>query len=136
MSFLNAEVIEKCVQHLITCRQVLLFGMGASLCVAKDASLKFLRVNKTCFVMDDWHSQYLLAQNATADDFAVIFSYSGETGEMIKCAQQLKLSGTPGGLYSVHIGEGSPVQARCKLLPDLTVKCGGYFIYRLCEYGL
>ena len=95
LSFLNAEVIEKCVQHLITCRQVLLFGMGASLCVAKDASLKFLRVNKTCFVMDDWHSQYLLAQNATADDFAVIFSYSGETGEMIKCAQQLKLSGTP-----------------------------------------
>ncbi len=95
LNFLNVDVIAKCVQHLCTCRQVLLFGMGASLCVAKDAGLKFLRVNKSCFVVDDWHSQYLLARNATSEDFAIIFSYSGETGEMIKCAEQLKLSGTP-----------------------------------------
>lgn len=95
LNFLDVDVIGKCVQHLCTCRQVLLFGMGASLCVAKDASLKFLRVNKTCLVMDDWHSQYLLARNATEEDFAIIFSYSGETEEMIRCAEQLKLSGTP-----------------------------------------
>ena len=95
LSFLDVEVIQKCVEHLCRCRQVLLFGMGASLCVAKDASLKFLRVNKSCFVMDDWHSQYLLAQNSTSEDFAIIFSYSGETSEMIKCAEQLNLNGTP-----------------------------------------
>lgn len=95
LSFLDAEVVEQCVECLCRCKHVLLFGMGASLCVAKDASLKFLRVNKSCFVMDDWHSQYLLAQNATEDDFAIIFSYSGETSEMIQCAEQLKLNGTP-----------------------------------------
>lgn len=95
LGFLDTEVVQRCVEHLCQCRHVLLFGMGASLCVAKDASLKFLRVNKSCFVMEDLHSQYLLAQNATEEDFAIIFSYSGETKEMVECAEVLKLKGTP-----------------------------------------
>ena len=95
LDLLDLDMVEKCVELLCKCRHVLLFGMGASLCVAKDAGLKFLRVNKSCFVMDDLHSQYLLAENSTKEDFAIIFSYSGETGEMIKCAEQLKLNGTP-----------------------------------------
>lgn len=95
LNLLDTDVVACCVEHLCKCKNVLLFGMGASLCVAKDASLKFLRVNKSCFVMDDWHSQYLLAQNATPDDFAIIFSYSGETQEMVQCAEQLHVNGTP-----------------------------------------
>lgn len=95
LNLLDMQVVEQCVGHLCQCRNVLLFGMGASLCVAKDAGLKFLRVNKPCFVMDDWHSQYLLAKNAKPDDFAIIFSYSGETQEMVECAEQLHVSGTP-----------------------------------------
>ncbi len=95
LELLDVDIVEQCVEHLCRCRHVLLFGMGASLCVAKDASLKFLRVNKSCFVMDDLHSQYLLAENSTKEDFAIIFSYSGETEEMIECARRLKLNGTP-----------------------------------------
>lgn len=95
LNLMDMHVMEQCVEQLCSCRNVVLFGLGASLCVAKDASLKFLRVNKPCFVMEDVHSQYLLAQNATKEDFAIIFSYSGETKEMIQCAEQLKVNGTP-----------------------------------------
>ena len=115
LSFLDVEVIQKCVEHLCQCRQVLLFGMGASLCVAKDASLKFLRVNKSCFVMDDWHSQYLLAQNSTSEDFAIIFSYSGETSEMIKCAKRTICCTPP---RERHCSAGAPAPP---VSPSLTL---------------
>lgn len=67
LDLLDLDVVEKCVELFCKCRHVLLFGMGASLCVAKDAGLKFLRVNKSCFVMDDLHSQYLLAVTRYAE---------------------------------------------------------------------
>lgn len=67
----------------------------ASLCAARDAYLKFLRLNKPCIVNDDWHSQYLQAKNATADDLGIVISYSGETVEMVECMKAMKENGTP-----------------------------------------
>lgn len=87
---LDVEVIEKCVELLINSRAILLFGIGASLHVAKDAHLKFLRLNKICVVNDDWHSQLLQARNSCEKDVAIIFSYSGQTHEMIECMKELK----------------------------------------------
>lgn len=37
------DTLQKCVDLVRSCKTVLLFGMGASLCAAKDAYLKFLR---------------------------------------------------------------------------------------------
>lgn len=92
---LNADTVEQCVQLLRRCRSVLLFGVGASLCAAKDAYLKFLRLNKPCVVNEDWHSQLLQARNAAPEDAAIIFSYSGQTQEMVACMRELKEKGTP-----------------------------------------
>ena len=69
--------------------------MGASFCTAKDAYLKFLRANKLCVLNEDWHSQLLQARNATAEDVAIVLSYSGATVEMIECMKALKDNGTP-----------------------------------------
>ena len=44
-NLLDTETLEKCVELVRGARMVLLFGMGASLCAAKDAYLKFLRLN-------------------------------------------------------------------------------------------
>lgn len=92
---IDVEKVEKCVELLCSCNHIFLFGMGASLCVAKDAYLKFLRVNKPCFVAEDWHSQYILAQNSTSRDVGIFISYSGETGEMIRCLEQVRANQTP-----------------------------------------
>ncbi len=94
-NLIDVEKVKKCVGLLCSCNNILIFGMGASLCVAKDAYLKFLRVNKSCFVVEDWHSQYIQAQNSTTKDIGIFISYSGETAEMIKCLQQINANNTP-----------------------------------------
>lgn len=92
---LDPEDVAACVELIRKARNILLFGIGASLCVARDAYLKFLRVDKPCVLNDDWHSQLLQARNATAEDVGIVFSYSGQTAEMIECIQAMKESGTP-----------------------------------------
>ena len=92
---LDVQVLRKCVDLLRDARMIYLFGLGASLCAAKDAYLKFLRLNKLCTINEDWHSQLLMARNATAADVALVVSYSGATVEIIECMKALKENGTP-----------------------------------------
>lgn len=94
-NLLDAETIQKCVDLMAKSNRILLFGIGASLCVARDAYLKFLRLDKACIVNDDWHSQLLQACNSKSTDLAIVFSYSGETVEMVKCMQEMKNNDTP-----------------------------------------
>lgn len=92
---LDENIVKKCIDLMESCENIYLFGIGSSLLVAKDAYLKFLRVNKPCFVCDDWHVQMLYAKNITKKDLAIIISYSGYTEEMITCAELAKEAGAP-----------------------------------------
>ncbi len=92
---LDVQVLRACVDLVKTAKVIYLFGLGASLCAAKDAYLKFLRLNKLCIINEDWHSQLLQARNATQDDLAIVVSYSGATVEIIECMKALKENGTP-----------------------------------------
>lgn len=94
-NLLDPNVLNSCVKLLCECNTVLLFGLGASLCAARDAYLKFLRLNKSCSVNEDWHSQYLLARNSTKDDLGLVFSYSGNTTEVVECMKAMKENQTP-----------------------------------------
>lgn len=91
----DTESMAACVRLLLDCNSVILFGIGSSLCVARDAQLKFLRMNKPCFLHDDWHSQLLQARNAGPNDLGIAFSYSGNTLEVADCMRALKENGTP-----------------------------------------
>lgn len=91
--FLDSNVIKNCVERIYDCDHLYIFGMGASQIVAKDAQLKFSRVNKRSFVSEDWHSQLINAKNINEKDVAIMISYSGETREMIKCAEDVKRNG-------------------------------------------
>ena len=92
---LDVQVLRECVDMLKQAKVIYLFGLGASLCAAKDAYLKFLRLNKLCIINEDWHSQLLQARNATKEDLGLIISYSGATVEIIECMKALKENGTP-----------------------------------------
>lgn len=91
----NPKELTQCVDLLMSSRNILLFGIGSSFCVAKDTYLKFLRLNKPCTINEDPHSQILQAKNSSAEDVAIIFSYSGQTKEMISCINILKENATP-----------------------------------------
>ncbi|WP_236681540.1 MurR/RpiR family transcriptional regulator [Fannyhessea vaginae] len=95
LRLIDPETIEKAVELLQACDRILLFGLGASLIAAKDANLKFLRVNKTCLINDDWHLQLITARNSTSQDVGIVISYSGQTAETLTCAEILKHNNTP-----------------------------------------
>lgn len=65
---LDPKVVDACVELLTQCRLVALFGLGASLLAAQDLQLKLLRVDKLCYLAEDWHSQLLYARNLHPDD--------------------------------------------------------------------
>ena len=94
-NLLDTETLEKCVELVRGARMVLLFGMGASLCAAKDAYLKFLRLNKPCVINEDWHSQLLQARNTSREDLGIVISYSGSTVEVIECMKAMRENHTP-----------------------------------------
>lgn len=95
MQLMDEAALQHCVDLLRSARVIYLFGMGASLCAAKDAYLKFLRLNKLCVINEDWHSQLLQARNAGPEDVGIVISYSGATVEVIECMKALKEHRTP-----------------------------------------
>ena len=90
---LDSETIEQVISILFASKKIIIFGIGASQLVAKDAFLKFTRINKTALVSEDSHTQILMAKNMTADDVALVISYSGQTKEMIQCSELAKRNG-------------------------------------------
>lgn len=90
---LDYEVVKACVREIFECKRLVLFGLGASLIVAKDAQLKFTRVDKMSHVSEDWHTQLLHARNMKEGDLALVISYSGQTEEMLRCAKEAQANG-------------------------------------------
>ena len=108
-NLLDYAVLEKCVDLLCNCRSICLFGIGSSLNVARDAYLKFLRLNKSCSINDDWHSQLLMARNMSPQDVGIVFSYSGQTVEMIECEKAMRQAGAT--IIAITRYDTSPVAA-------------------------
>lgn len=92
---IDMEELQKSVELLERAGTVGLFGIGSSLLAAKDMYLKYLRLNKPCICNEDYHSQIVCAKNLSCADAAVIFSYSGQTEEMLTCAKLLKERDVP-----------------------------------------
>ncbi|MCC5893909.1 MAG: MurR/RpiR family transcriptional regulator [Alkalibacterium sp.] len=104
---MDIDVIKASVEEMLACEKLSIFGIGASLIVAKDAQLKFTRINKMSYVSEDWHTQLLMAKNMSEKDVALIISYSGQTPEMITCAQVAKENGAK--VISITKNEESPI---------------------------
>lgn len=103
----DVDVIKKCVNEIFECEKLTIFGIGASLIVAKDAQLKFTRINKMSYVSEDWHTQLLMAKNMSERDVALVISYSGQTEEMITCTEVAKENGAK--IISITKNNESPI---------------------------
>ncbi len=106
-NLLDIETLEKCVELICKSKTICLFGIGSSLCVARDAYLKFLRLSKPCTINDDWHSQLLQARNMTKEDVGLVVSYSGQTVEVLECMKAMRENDVP--IISITRYSPSPV---------------------------
>lgn len=86
---IDENLLIRAVEMIENHQKINLYGMGLSLLVAMDMKQKFQRVNKILSLDQDWHMQFLNAKNSDKDTLSIIFSYSGETSEMIKCSNVL-----------------------------------------------
>lgn len=94
-SITSIPSIKKSIDLMRSADNILLYGLGASYISAKDLYIKLLRINKACTLNEDWHLQLLSARNSKPNDVAIVFSYSGQTQEIIECVKELKKNKTP-----------------------------------------
>ncbi|HHT98388.1 MAG TPA: MurR/RpiR family transcriptional regulator [Clostridiales bacterium] len=84
IKLIDSDKFYKAVNCILKSKFVRIFGVGCSGQVAKDLQRKLMRININTIFCEDLHSQLTYAANATADDVAIIFSYSGATKEMLE----------------------------------------------------
>lgn len=92
---LNREDIQKAARKMKEARRILLFGMGGSNVVARDAFHKIVRTGLDCTMTDDFHMQLMMASQACRECVALIISHTGENVDTLAIAQEVQKSGTP-----------------------------------------
>lgn len=92
-SLLDMQELERAVDAICKANRVDFYGVGSSGLVAKDASNKFIRINKITLSYSDPHEQILSATTLRPNDVAVLFSYSGETRDTLETADVVKSTG-------------------------------------------
>lgn len=92
-ALLDFTELEDIIQHIIKSSCLYVFGIGASLLVAKDLQQKFERVNKRAVLFADVHMQLISSTNIEPNQVAIIVSYSGITKEMVEIAKNIKKRG-------------------------------------------
>lgn len=92
-SLLDEENFVRAIDALHQARTIYFFGVGASLLTALKAMNKFLRIEPKVHCIQDSHMQAMVASTLTAEDVAVVFSYSGATKDTIHVAETAKKAG-------------------------------------------
>jgi DNA-binding MurR/RpiR family transcriptional regulator len=93
LSLIDMTELGKVVDALCAAPRIDFYGVGTSGLVARDASNKFLRINKFIISHSDAHEQILSATSLRPGDVAVFFSYSGETRDTIETCGLVKATG-------------------------------------------
>lgn len=79
---INMDVLKATIDSLGNCKNVYLFGVGASGLVALDFQYKLSRIKRIAMYQQDAHIQVAQAAHIGPDDVAIGLSYSGETKEV------------------------------------------------------
>ena len=89
----DVHVLNRAVEIIRNARHICIFGVGASSLVAQDLYQKLNRIGLPCSNTQDSHLQITSACNLKPADAAFIISYSGETPEMLSCAEWARKKG-------------------------------------------
>lgn len=111
LALIDYATLERVVDLICESKNVVLFGVGSSLFVAKDAYLKLLRLGKPCAVNEDWHTQLVQARNMGPQELGIVISYSGQTTEMLECIKAMKENHVP--VVSITRYANSPIAQLC-----------------------
>lgn len=95
ISVLKEEELERAINVLNDSKNICIFSIGSSGLVGMDFYYKLNRINKRCIANLDTHLQITSSALMQKGDVAVAISYSGETKEVLLCAENAKRLGIP-----------------------------------------
>ena len=94
-ALLDVKELDRAVDYLSQALRIIFFGVGASFTAALKTSHKFLRIEPKVNCVNDAHTQAMLAATMSAEDVAVVFSYSGSTKDMCDTLSIASQRGVP-----------------------------------------
>lgn len=86
----DMKAIEEATDIILDSKQVLIAGMGTSHTTALDMFSKIIRTGVNAIVINDSHFSYMYTALLNSDSCAIVYSFSGETEEMIKFSKNCK----------------------------------------------
>ena len=92
-AILNEDVFTDVVDAMVNAPRIDFYGLGNSGLVALDAQQKLLRLGKYSQTSSDSHVQVVIASSLGPQDVAVLFSYSGETLDILDTLKAVRKSG-------------------------------------------
>lgn len=102
--------VERAVTALQAASRFEFYGVGASGLVAADAQQKFFRLGRPAVAYSDPHQQVMSASVADARTALVLFSFTGQSPEIVEAAQIARA----GGANRIGVTRtGSPLAAAC-----------------------
>ena len=87
--------LDNAIDLLSKAKNIYVFSVGVSNLVGLDLYYKMSRINKTCIAHSDTHLQITSSALMEEGDVAVAISYSGDTKEVILCAENAKKNNIP-----------------------------------------
>lgn len=87
---IDMQMIEEATQYMLSSSLIYIAGMGISHSTALDMFSKCLRVGLPAVVLNDSHFGYMYTAIMNDNACALLYSFSGETPEIIRTAMQCK----------------------------------------------
>ncbi|MFA6505793.1 MAG: MurR/RpiR family transcriptional regulator [Treponemataceae bacterium] len=90
---IDGESLERAVSSLIGAKRIMFYGAGGSSVIAMDAHHKFLRLGLTSIYESNSHFSIIRSTHLNADDVLVLISHTGESREVLECAENARAAG-------------------------------------------
>ncbi len=85
--------LERAARSIISAKRIVIFGLGSSAPVAKDAEHKFLRIGLSAQACTDNHMQAIIASHLERGSVAMGISHSGASKDVIEALRLAKAGG-------------------------------------------
>ncbi len=92
-NYLDSEAFEKAAEVISNANRVVIFGLGNSASVARDAAHKFMRAGINAVSYSDNHMQAIAASHLGRKDVAIGISHSGSSIDVVDSLKMAKAGG-------------------------------------------
>ena len=86
-SVLDPDKLERAAKKIMTADRIVIFGLGNSSAVARDASHKFLRLGLNAQYSSDNHMQAIIASHLNENSVAIGISHSGSSVDIVEAME-------------------------------------------------